>query len=679
MKMAKFLLPILFGVAVAACGGGGGGGATPDATDVTISGSVVKGPMTGASVAFFGLNADGSKAAQLGTATTDSGGNFTITLTPAPTTPFLAEASGGTYVDEATGAAVTLTATDKLQAVLPAGTTRATITPLTNIAAARAQALAAGGTPLATAVDSSNTSVGSQYGIANIVTVLPPAANDAASVAVSTRDERLYALVLAGIAQQASSLGVRAIDLANALAEDAKDGILDGQNGAAAIDIVAINGASLPLPATAGTADIQLAINVFLASVNNQTSLAQVSIPLTPVNLGVSTAGSLYSTLPVLSAAISGQTYTAQLTATGGTPPYTCALQAGSSLPPEYSLVSSTCQITGTAPLLGAGTTMSISAPFTVTLTDSAVPPVSVNLVALRVTAVAPNPTLIPVAGEMTVNVSGSTQVAAAIGGTPPFYFAHDSFAYGAHPLGTILDVNGNLTGTPSQTGVFNFSVCVIDLVGAQDCRMTSVTVNPAVTLTVATSGTGSGTVTSSPAGINCGATCSASLESNSSATLTATPATGSTFTGWSGACSGTGSCLVTMNTNQTVTATFDSTPPLTGTWTGTWAWSGPGSNGCQFSDGGAFSMTLTQTGTSFSGDTSGEGIQWRDDATCALMYTIPGTGTASGTISGTAVNLSFDLGGVFLTGTATLNNNTLTASFVRDTGGSGSFTVTRQ
>src|SRR5205823_2937483 len=103
-------------------------------------------------------------------------------------------------------------------------------------------------------------------------------------------------------------------------------------------------------------------------------------------------------------------------------------------------------------------------------------------------------------------------------------------------------------------------------------------------------------------------------------------------------------------------------------TWIGTWAWSGPGSNGCQFTDGGSFSVILTQTGSSFSGSTSGAGIQCRDNDTCTLQSTDPGTGTASGTISGTLLNLSFDLsssgcGGNAVpsfTGTATLNNNTL-------------------
>jgi hypothetical protein len=67
----------------------------------------------------------------------------------------------------------------------------------------------------------------------------------------------------------------------------------------------------------------------------------------------------------------------------------------------------------------------------------------------------------------------------------------------------------------------------------------------------------GSGTVTSSPSGINCGATCSASYPSGTGVTLTAAPASGYIFTGWSDACSGTGSCVVTMSAAETVTAMF--------------------------------------------------------------------------------------------------------------------------
>jgi protein MpaA len=78
-------------------------------------------------------------------------------------------------------------------------------------------------------------------------------------------------------------------------------------------------------------------------------------------------------------------------------------------------------------------------------------------------------------------------------------------------------------------------------------------------TLSVALAGSGSGTVTSSPAGIDCGSICSADFPSGTGVTLMATAAPGSSFAGWSGAgCSGIGSCEVTMSAAQFVTATFD-------------------------------------------------------------------------------------------------------------------------
>lgn len=79
--------------------------------------------------------------------------------------------------------------------------------------------------------------------------------------------------------------------------------------------------------------------------------------------------------------------------------------------------------------------------------------------------------------------------------------------------------------------------------------------------LTVSLAGTGSGTVTSSPGSINCGIACSGAFAAGTEVTLTATPASGSTFGGWSGACTGTGACKVTMSQARSVTATFEKVP----------------------------------------------------------------------------------------------------------------------
>lgn len=85
-----------------------------------------------------------------------------------------------------------------------------------------------------------------------------------------------------------------------------------------------------------------------------------------------------------------------------------------------------------------------------------------------------------------------------------------------------------------------------------------------ALLLTVTLSGTG--TVTSGTGSIDCGFICSGNF--SGSVTLTATPAAGRYFAGWSGDCAGTGSCIVTMSAAKNVTATFKPVPFVANTST---------------------------------------------------------------------------------------------------------------
>ncbi len=115
---------------------------------------------------------------------------------------------------------------------------------------------------------------------------------------------------------------------------------------------------------------------------------------------------------------------------------------------------------------------------------------------------------------------------------------------------------------TPSGSGNFNGQLTVTDnsnnISGStQTVALSGTGATNSFTLNVAEAGNGSGTVMSNPAGINCPTTCAANFWSGTSVTLTATPNAGSTFVGWGGACSGRGTCTVTMNSNQAVTATF--------------------------------------------------------------------------------------------------------------------------
>jgi len=101
----------------------------------------------------------------------------------------------------------------------------------------------------------------------------------------------------------------------------------------------------------------------------------------------------------------------------------------------------------------------------------------------------------------------------------------------------------------------FGFGYGILDVKKAYDATTSS---GGQVALTVTKAGAGSGTVTSGPAGISCGATCTANFNAGTAVTLTATPASGSAFSGWSGGgCTGSGTCTVTLNAATTVTATF--------------------------------------------------------------------------------------------------------------------------
>jgi uncharacterized repeat protein (TIGR01451 family) len=136
--------------------------------------------------------------------------------------------------------------------------------------------------------------------------------------------------------------------------------------------------------------------------------------------------------------------------------------------------------------------------------------------------------------------------------------------------LASASESNISIVVTPTAAGTVSNTMNVTgnepDLVPANNTATQAINVVPLVTLTVTDAGKGSGTVASSPGDINCGSTCSGNFAQGTSVALGANAATGSVFSGWSGACTGSdpSSCSVTMNAAQSVTATFALAPDFT-------------------------------------------------------------------------------------------------------------------
>lgn len=160
--------------------------------------------------------------------------------------------------------------------------------------------------------------------------------------------------------------------------------------------------------------------------------------------------------------------------------------------------------------------------------------------------------------------------------------------------------------------------------------------------VSVALAGSGTGTVTSTPAGINCPTTCAATFAKGTSVVLTETPGTNFYFGGWTGACTGSTACNVTVNAAENITATFTAgdvlTISTTGTGTGTVSSAPAGINctsgapaGCSatFAPGTSLMLTETPSGTSqfsgWSGACSGT------TSTCSLTLSSASSSASAG------------------------------------------------
>ncbi len=214
---------------------------------------------------------------------------------------------------------------------------------------------------------------------------------------------------------------------------------------------------------------------------------------------------------------------------------------------------------------------------------------------------------------------------------------------------------------SPLALGTHLFEVRAINSVGnISSLASDSLTIS-GFTLTVNKDGSGSGTVTSSPAGIDCGADCNEEYASGTSVTLTSTPSSGSVFAGWNGGgCSGTGTCTVTTDANKSVTATFNTQT----TFTLTVQKNGNGSGTVTSSPSG-----ITCGGTCSASFSTGTSVTLTASAASGSVFAGWNGGGCSGTGSCTVtMNAAVSV-------TATFNLQTFALSVTK--GGSGDGTVT--
>lgn len=246
--------------------------------------------------------------------------------------------------------------------------------------------------------------------------------------------------------------------------------------------------------------------------------------------------------------------------------------------------------------------------------------------------------------------------------------------------------IPGVLSGTPNTPGLYEFTVDATDADQSVVSRSYTLRVlgPPPQQWTLNVGTIGAGTVTGS--GIDCGSTCSVTLDDGSAVSLMATAAAGSVFSGWSGACSGTGSCDLTLNADTSVTATFDKQQyPLTVSKTGGGSGTVSGNgldcgNVCtvNLDAGTAVNLTAAPAAgsvfTGWSGACSGTGacVTTLDQATTvvanfelsATSYSLTVTTTGSGTVTSSpkvkgSINCGKKCSGSFSAGTRV----TLTAS----------------
>ena len=296
---------------LAACGGGGGGGGGGVvATGGIIGGTGFKGPVGNATVTAYAVSG-GSPGAQIGTATTDASGKFSVAIGNY-SGPLMLQLSGGTYTDEATGATMSMAAGDVMTAILPTVAAGASIsgiqiTPLTSMAQTAAQHLSGGMTDANIA--SANTAVGTYFLVSDILHVAPMNPLVAGSGSTGSQDSINYGMAMAAMSQYAKGQGmIVSSAFVTAMMNDSSDGMMDGKMGQSSVMMGGMGtGMGMAMPSNAGTSGLGSAMSTFAGSAQNKSGItASMMQPL--INQLSNSSGQLFPGAPATGKGMIGGT-----------------------------------------------------------------------------------------------------------------------------------------------------------------------------------------------------------------------------------------------------------------------------------------------------------------------------------------------------------------------------------
>jgi len=263
-----------------ACGGSSSTPAVLPPVAGTVSGSVVLGPVSGASVRAYAVSG-GTMGAQVGGGTTDAAGNFTISIGHYAG-PLMIQTGGGSYTDEATGTVMTVPPGDQLACAISAVAADATtsgiqVTPLTSMAHARVHHMAGGITDANIAA--ANSAVGSYFSVGDVIHTAPMNPLVPGSGAGASQDARNHGMAIAAMSQYAQGLGMTTSSgIVTAMMDDAADGAMDGKMSGTAIPMGGGMMGGTMMASTAGTIGMSDAMAAFIGSAMNRSGLTMTDM-----------------------------------------------------------------------------------------------------------------------------------------------------------------------------------------------------------------------------------------------------------------------------------------------------------------------------------------------------------------------------------------------------------------